>query len=94
MVGGRAELARRLGITPVAVGQWVSTGAYARAIPPRQCIRIEALTGGRVTRRHLRPEDWRDFWPEFGETGDIGNTAPANQAPAAINSEAQEVAHG
>ena len=92
MVGGRAELARRLGITPVAVWQWASTGAHARAIPPRQCIRIEALTGGRVTRRHLRPEDWMDFWPEFGETGDIGSTAPAKQAQAAIKTVAQEVA--
>lgn len=26
---------------------------------------IERLTGGQVTRRDLRPHDWREIWPEL-----------------------------
>lgn len=34
---------------------------------------IERLTGGQVTRRDLRPEDWARIWPELA--------APAGPTP-------------
>lgn len=27
--------------------------------------RTESVTGGKVTRQALRPEDWRQIWPEL-----------------------------
>lgn len=67
--GSQACLARALGVTPVTVGQWLkpeqSTG---RAVPPKQCVRIEHLTAGVVTRQGLRPDDWQEIWPELAGT--------------------------
>lgn len=53
-VGGRqAELARRVGVTPAAVTQWVRG---RRPVPPERCRAIEDATGGAVTRYDLRPD--------------------------------------
>lgn len=67
LLGSQLALAKALGVTPVTVNQWVRpNGANSsRPVPPKQCVRIEALTGGEVTRRELRPDDWRDIWPEL-----------------------------
>ena len=68
ILGNQAALARALGVSPVAVGQWlrpdVSTG---RGVPPKQCVRIERLTAGQVTRRDLRPNDYFEIWPELAQ---------------------------
>lgn len=29
------------------------------------CVAIEEASGGQVTRRDLRPDDWGRFWPEL-----------------------------
>lgn len=29
------------------------------------CVAIERLSGGIVTRKHLRPMDWQEIWPEL-----------------------------
>jgi DNA-binding transcriptional regulator YdaS (Cro superfamily) len=29
------------------------------------CVFIEEASGGKVTRRDLRPEDWQRMWPEL-----------------------------
>lgn len=64
VLGSQAALARALGVTPVTVGQWlkpeVRTG---RQVPPKQCIRIEQVTGKQVKRQDLRPADWHEIWP-------------------------------
>ncbi len=67
LVGSQLALSKALGVTPVTVNQWVRPmGAQnRRPVPPKQCVRIEQLTAGAVTRRDLRPEDWRDIWPEL-----------------------------
>jgi DNA-binding transcriptional regulator YdaS (Cro superfamily) len=31
------------------------------------CVAIERESGGRVTRRDLRPDDWHQIWPELAE---------------------------
>ena len=60
LVGGRARLAARLSVKPSAVGNW-----KVRGVPIEHCPAIERLTGGLVTRRDLRPEDWARIWPEL-----------------------------
>jgi len=68
-------------------------------------VRIEGITGGAVTRRDLRPNDWHDIWPEHEEAERLRGIvaellerlrryepdAVDASAPAAINSEAREV---
>lgn len=29
------------------------------------CVRIESYTHGSVSRKDLRPDDWKDHWPEL-----------------------------
>lgn len=67
LLGSQLALAKALGVTPVTVNQWVRpNGANSsRPVPPKQCVRIEVLTAGRVSRRDLRPDDWQDIWPEL-----------------------------
>ena len=61
-LGGRAALALALGVSPSFVAQLISG---ARPVPAERCPAIEAATGGAVTRRDLRPEDWWVIWPEL-----------------------------
>lgn len=82
IAGNQAFLARLLGVAPAVVYQWVSG---LRPVPVRYCVAIERATDGAVTRQDLRPDDWREIWPE------LANTLAAT-APAAIKND--EVAHG
>lgn len=96
--GSQRALAGLLGVSSAAVGQWLRKRADGgRDVAAKQCVRIEGITGGAVTRRDLRPDDWQDIWPELAGSQPITPTAQAIQALAAINSEAlhtgQEVAH-
>ena len=34
---------------------------------PVLCVLIERATGGQVTRKDLRPNDWQDIWPELAQ---------------------------
>lgn len=66
ILSSQAALARALNVTPVTVGQWLNPEkATGRGVPPKQCVRIEKITDGVVTRRDLRPDDWADIWPEL-----------------------------
>ena len=60
--GAKTELAKTLDISPVLITQWVSG---IRAVPIERCYPIEEATGGAVTRRDLRPDDWKNIWPEL-----------------------------
>lgn len=52
---------------------------YADRIPsPVNCVAIEQATGGLVTRRDLRPNDWASIWPELAAA-----THPAIELPVA-----------
>lgn len=56
IVGGQAELARRLGIKPPTVNQWIKGG---RPVPADRCPAIERATDRAVTCEELRPDvDW------------------------------------
>lgn len=58
-------LAKKLAITPVLINQWAN---QKRPVPPDRCVEIERATGGEVTRRDLRPDDWERIWPELVTT--------------------------
>lgn len=57
-----AMLARRVGLSPSLVYQWRTN---RRPVPVEYCAAIESATGGAVTRRDLRPNDWMRIWPEL-----------------------------
>lgn len=78
-LGSQSALAAAVGVTKAAVWQWKSLG---RQVPIEHCVAIERATGGAVTRRDLRPDDWQSIWPELA--------TPASVHPAA----AGEVGHG
>lgn len=64
VVGSQSGLAALLGVTKGAVHQWKLDG---RAVPIEHCAAIEQATGGKVTRRDLRPDDWQRIWPELAD---------------------------
>lgn len=46
------------------IRQWQH--GYANRRPgPIYCTRIERATGGLVSRKDLRPDDWMEIWPEL-----------------------------
>ena len=56
-----AGLARDLNLTRQVVQAWKING-----IPARYCPQLEQMTGGKVTRKEMRPKDWMHYWPELG----------------------------
>lgn len=67
IVGGVSALAALAGVKQPTVSQWAHG---KRPVPPRFCPAIEQATGGAVTRRDLRPDDWAQIWPELAITTD------------------------
>lgn len=72
--GSQRALAAELHISKVAVGQWLLDTDHEnhRHVPPKQCVRIEQVTRGRVGRRELRPHDWEEWWPVDVDASDRG----------------------
>lgn len=62
--GSQRALADQLAITPVLISQWANE---SRPVPPERCVEIEFATLGQVTRRDLRPVDWKKIWPELSD---------------------------
>jgi DNA-binding transcriptional regulator YdaS (Cro superfamily) len=60
--GGLTKLAEAIGQSTQTVSNWRSRG-----VPVVHCAAIEQATGGKVTRRDLRPDDWARIWPELAE---------------------------
>lgn len=73
IVGSQSALAAELGVTKAAVWQWKDDG---RKVPIEHCVAIERATGGAVTRRELRPDDWQQIWPELAETARKAKPTP------------------
>lgn len=78
--------AKRAGTTIGYLRKAIST---RQVIGEKTCARLEAESGGSVTRCDLRPDDWQVIWPELCETNPT--TTPATPAPAAIE---METVHG
>lgn len=94
VIGGQAALARALGVSPAVVNQWVSG---VRPVPIERCVAIERATAGAVTRRDLRPDDWRDIWPELVDviaTEPAASEAGQTEEGTAAEPTASEVGHG
>ena len=60
----RAAFCALCGTTVGYLRKAISVG---HLLNPALCVAIERTTGGAVTRRDLRPADWRDIWPELAE---------------------------
>lgn len=75
LLGGRAELARLLDVTPAAIGNW-----KVRGVPIEHCPAIERLTCKQVSRQALRPDDWHLIWPELTMAKALRNRRQAKQA--------------
>ena len=76
--GSKTKLARAINAQPQLVWQWATA---VRPVPVRRCLAIELETGGVVTRKDLRPDDWQEYWPELAP--DLANTAkPATETIA------------
>ena len=88
--GRAASLARALGVRPVVVSRW---GAGIKPVPVERCAAIERATQGAVARQDLRPDDWRDIWPELANSEEKQPPALAHQSQGAIKTELQEAAH-
>lgn len=88
-LGGPYAIAKRLRIKPPSVYKWVDKAGRV-SIPDYRLIElgadIERVTGGAITRQHLRPDDWRQIWPELAASEPIQPAAPGGQAPAATES--------
>lgn len=64
LLGSQAALARALKVSAPTVNQWIKGH---RPVPQAMSPKIEALSGGAVSRRDLRPNDWQDIWPELAD---------------------------
>ena len=66
-VGGKAELARQIGVSANYLSQ-MTRGE--RPIPVERCAAIEQATSSSVMRWDLRPLDWWRVWPELRDRAD------------------------
>lgn len=64
LAGGLTALARVIGVKPPTVSQWLT---LKRPIPVDKCVAIEIAVKRQVTRKDLRPNDWRRYWPELSD---------------------------
>ena len=60
--GEAKKLAERLFVSSSYLSQMASGRC---SISPARCVKIEAVTDGKVSRRDLRPDDWQKIWPEL-----------------------------
>ena len=65
IVGDASALAKALGVGVTVVSEWARG---KRPVPIIRCVEIEELTGGAVTRKQLRPDDWWQIWPDLRGT--------------------------
>ncbi|HWH75058.1 MAG TPA: YdaS family helix-turn-helix protein [Methylibium sp.] len=70
------DFAKRLGVTQGMVGFWVR----GKPPTPARAVQIERATQGAVTRQDLRPDDWREIWPELSEQPGQGTSQVAQEA--------------
>lgn len=64
--GGVSDFAGRIGVSPVYLSQ-IAAEQDGRVPSPALCVVIEREAQGAVTRKDLRPSDWRAIWPELAK---------------------------
>lgn len=77
----QASFAVRLGVSQGLIYQWL-TGR--RPIAVDKCVAIERITGGEVSRKDLRPNDWREIWPELLDLRDRADASDDVQPPVGV----------
>ena len=96
-LGGTNAVARFFGVQPPSASDWLRQNAIPRARLIEVAAELEKVTAGWFTRRGQWPSEYARIWPELADPQPNTASAPAQQAPGAINSEAlhtgQEVAH-
>jgi DNA-binding transcriptional regulator YdaS (Cro superfamily) len=60
--GRSLALAKAIGSHAPDISKWADG---SRPVPIERCVAIEQATGGAVTRKDLRPDDWQRIWPEL-----------------------------
>lgn len=60
--GNASCLAKKINISPMYVSQMVNG---KRGITPKNAALIEKATAGRVSRKDIYPDTWKDIWPEL-----------------------------
>lgn len=66
LVGTQAKLAAALGESQQTISNWAKNGipeSKRVAVAPK----LERITGGRVTRQVVCPDEWREIWPELAD---------------------------
>lgn len=76
----RDAFVRQCGITLGFLRKAISIG---QPFSPHLCVAIEQATDGQVCRWNLRPNDWRDIWPELAEHPDAPPGGSRRAAEAA-----------
>jgi DNA-binding transcriptional regulator YdaS (Cro superfamily) len=64
LAGSQRKAAKKMNISVGNIQDWKNG---RKKVPPMRAVQIEQLTGGAVTRKMLRPDDWHLFWPELIE---------------------------
>lgn len=59
---GQSELARQLGVSRMNIFHWRSGN---RPVPIKYAHAVEQFTEGKVTRKDLYPDTWKQIWPEL-----------------------------
>lgn len=62
LCGSEAELARRINVKAPTIQGWKNG---ERPVPAKKAVLIEQITNKKVSRKHLRPGDWKEIWPEL-----------------------------
>ncbi len=60
--GAASALSKETGLSNEEISMF-KTGK--RKPPPHAAVLIEVATNGKVTRKDLRPSDWKKYWPEL-----------------------------
>lgn len=63
LAGGVGALAKKIGVGQSVVSNWRARGN----VPAAHCAAIELAVAGKVTRKQLRPDDWKRIWPELSK---------------------------
>lgn len=58
------RFAIRIGVPLPSISNWRHK---KRPVPIDKALLIESATGGLVTRKELRPDDWQNLWPELAQ---------------------------
>ena len=63
LAGGATALAKSVGVGQSTVSNWIARGR----VPTDHCAAVEKAVGGKVTRKHFRPKEWKRIWPELSQ---------------------------